>query len=240
MMNNTSSAAGNDDCDDSISIISVISENSSDYYPTTKESSFVSSPQNTTTTTESSPSSTDDLVQSSPSPPSSPSSSSHLWGLELESYDQYPNATIQFRKPFFEQGGDERNDDDDEDELELLHDFLIHTEDYVRYPRSKLTILLRVAPELQRQGPTDLYHCYYSYQEQLEHLQKIVNEAASTSTSTGGLQVFIATAQENDDDLLRCAPIPGSYLMNFDSIQELPEKHTDFLIDLLDVQQVIL
>ena len=41
----------------------------------------------------------------------------------------------------------QREQDEDEEDLEWLEEFLLHIEDYVRYPKSKLTILLRVAPE---------------------------------------------------------------------------------------------
>ena len=75
-----------------------------------------------------------------------------------DDHESYPNATIQFRRPINDTGDTALNSEDvygndndndsalidhlDED-LDLLLDFLIHTEDYVRYPQSKLTILLR-------------------------------------------------------------------------------------------------
>ena len=66
-----------------------------------------------------------------------------------DDHKSYPNATIQFRRPINDTGDNTLNGEDDYDndnldeDLDLLRDFLIHTEDYVRYPRSRLTILLR-------------------------------------------------------------------------------------------------
>lgn len=132
----------------------------------------------------------------------------------------YPNATIQFRNPingesgryFFEDG-----------EIDLLVDFLVHTEDYVKYPRSKLTILLRATSSKTRKD-----------QEELEHLRAIVADAAASRQQ--GLQVFITTTANSnistDGDLLRCAPT-GGILVTFESVWELPQDHLNFLKDLV-------
>ena len=132
----------------------------------------------------------------------------------------YANATIQFRNPingkpgryFFEDG-----------EIDLLVDFLVHTEDYVKYPRSKLTILLRaVSPKT------------WQDQEEFEHIRAIVADAAACRQEA--LQVFITTTASSnistDEDLLRCAPT-GGILVTFESVWELPEDHPNFLKDLV-------
>ena len=41
----------------------------------------------------------------------------------------------------------------DDDELDLLHEFLVHIDEYVHYPRSKLTVLLRVRGDGRRFSP---------------------------------------------------------------------------------------
>lgn len=136
----------------------------------------------------------------------------------------FPNATIQFRNPINGKPGRYYFEDG---EIDLLVDFLIHTEDYVVYPRSKLTILLRAVCPKTREG-----------QEELNHLHAIVADAASSGREP--LQVFITTTASShknanistDDDLLRCAST-GGILVTFESVWELPEDHPDFLKDLV-------
>jgi len=122
-------------------------------------------------------------------------------GARLKGEASYPNATIQFRnlingksRYYFEDG-----------EIDLLVDFLVHTEDYVVYPRSKLTILLRAVPAKTQEDV-----------QELEHLRVIVTDAASVREKA--LQVFITTTvggsgidKNTDEDLLRCAPTGGSW-----------------------------
>jgi len=162
---------------------------------------------------------------------------------EAAEIDSYPNAMLQFRNPI-------NGSDDSDEELCLLVDFLVHTEEYVRYPRSKLTILLRArAPETEED------------REHLEYLRAIVEDASSTTLalesppSLGSenctehqqqrqqqqrppLQVFITTTTSgsssvsSEEDLLRCAPT-GGFLVTFGSVWELPEDHPDFLEDLV-------
>jgi hypothetical protein len=175
--------------------------------------------------------------------------------------DSYPNATIQFRNPINGNNDsrfllkDDDDDDDDDEEIDLLVDFLVHTEDYVRYPRSKLTILLRArVPETEED------------RERLQHLRTIIEDASSTTLasalelesassppSSGSencteqqqqqqqrppLQVCITTTTSgnssvsSEEDLLRCAPT-GGFLVTFGSVWELPEDHPDFLKDLV-------
>jgi hypothetical protein len=163
---------------------------------------------------------------------------SRLTGPSLKNAESYPNATIQFRNPI---NGNGRKWFED-GEVDLLVDFLLHTEDYVRYPRSRLTILLRArAPETNED------------REELEHLRAIVEDAASaySFTSLGisehsepqqhqrpPLQVFITTTNSggasvsSDEDLLRCAPT-GGLLVTFGSVWELPEGYPGFLKDLI-------
>ena len=174
---------------------------------------------------------------------------SHL-DKEAAEMDSYPNATIQFRNPI-------NGRDDSDEELDILVDFLVHTEEYVRYPRSKLTILLRArAPKKEED------------REHLEYLRAIVEDASSTlaleSESASSphssnsehctehcteqqqrqqqqrppLQVFITTTTSgsssvsSEEDLLRCAPT-GGFLVTFGSVWDLPEDHPDFLKDLV-------
>jgi hypothetical protein len=165
---------------------------------------------------------------------------------EAAEMDSYPNVTIQFRNPI-------NGRDDSDEELDILVDFLVHTEEYVRYPRSKLTILLRArAPKKEED------------REHLEYLRAIVEDASSTlaleSESASSphssnsehcteqqqrqqqqrppLQVFITTTTSgsssvsSEEDLLRCAPT-GGFLVTFGSVWDLPEDHPDFLKDLV-------
>lgn len=134
----------------------------------------------------------------------------------------YPDATIQLRNPingksqyYFQDG-----------EIDLLVDFLVHTEDYVVYPRSKLTILLRTVPANTQEEV-----------QELEHLRAIVADAASVREEA--LRVFITTTagessmDKNAEDLVQCAPT-GGILVTFGSVWELPEDHPDFLKDLVE------
>ncbi len=143
-------------------------------------------------------------------------------GAGLKGESSYPNTTIQFRNPingksryYFEDG-----------EIDLLVDFLVHTEDYVVYPRSKLSILLRAVPAKTQEDV-----------QELEHLRAIIADAASVREKA--LRVFITTTdggsgidKNTDEDLLRCAPTRG-ILVTFGSVWELPEDHPHFLKDLV-------
>lgn len=154
--------------------------------------------------------------------------------------ESYPTAIIQFRNPINGKingtGGFL-----DEEEMEELIYFLVHTEEYVRYPRSKLTVLLCArAPE------TD------DDREELQHLQGMIADASSSSSRSASATSFpsgnvdFAEGQRQqrlplqieitivscEEDLLRCAPT-GGFLVTFGSIWELPQDHPDFLIDLV-------
>ena len=140
----------------------------------------------------------------------------------------YPNATIQFRNPingrkhgkhFFEDG-----------EIDLLVDFLVHVEDYVEYPRSKLTILLCAnLPE----SPDE--------REELEHLEAIVADAVAycesplsvvLTSNNKGQRSTNGSGDETDALRPRCAPA-GGILVTFGSVWELPQDHPEFLKDLV-------
>mmetsp|Transcript_19295 Transcript_19295/g.53816 ORF Transcript_19295/g.53816 Transcript_19295/m.53816 type:complete len:511 (-) Transcript_19295:135-1667(-) len=167
--------------------------------------------------------------------------------------ESFPHATIQFKIPIngsFDGCDDGRNGGSVD--LDLLRDFLSHTEDYVSYPRCKLTILLRArAP------------CTPKEEEELSRLRSMVEDAAAFSTlpstlpspsplppSAGGrttttttattivaageelLQVCVVTACGEHDELLRCAPT-GGLLVTFGWVGELPVGHSGFLRDLI-------
>lgn len=140
----------------------------------------------------------------------------------------YPNATIQFRNPingrklgkyFFEDG-----------EIDLLVDFLVHVEDYVEYPRSKLTIFLCAnLPE----NPVE--------REELEHLEAIVADAVAycesplsvvLTTTSKGQRSASGTSDDNDALRPRCAPT-GGILVTFGSVWELPQDNPEFLKNLV-------
>jgi len=168
----------------------------------------------------------------------------------VEDTEAYPCATIQFRNPINGNNSDYARSSHEE-EIDLLMDFLVHTEDYVLYPRSKLTILLRARVPVSEDE-----------QEELQHLRAIVEDASSSSSSSSSsppagsapppgnencteeyrqrppLQVFVTTATSggnsvsSEEDILRCAP-NGGILVTFGSVWELPEGHPDFLKDLV-------
>ena len=150
-------------------------------------------------------------------------SSLDLPGGRLEE-ESYPNATIQFRTPI--NGRNNGNCYFEGGEIDILVDFLVHTEDYIFYPRSKLTILLReIVPETQEAL------------DKLQHIRAIIADAAACGQSS--LPVFITSVSRSrrshsssEEDLLRCAPT-GGILVTFGSVWELPQDHPDFLRDLV-------
>jgi len=138
----------------------------------------------------------------------------------LSEDESYPNAAIQFRHHINGNG-----DGADQEGIDQLIDFLVNTEDYVRYPRSKLTILLRAwVPETKED------------QEDFQQLRAII-EAASNSPPHP-LQVLITTncagssLMSSEENLLRCGT-DGGFLVTFGSVRELPEDHPNFLKDLI-------
>ena len=159
-------------------------------------------------------------------------------------FESYPNAIIQFRNPINVDSSDDCGFFDGE-EIDHLIDFLRHTEEYVRYPRCRLTILLRA-----RVPETD------DDRDELRHLRAIIADASASSPSsspvsatsipsgngefsegqqqqvrTPPLQVDITTVSSGEDPL-RCAPT-GGFLVTFGSVWELPRDHPDFLKDLV-------
>ncbi len=143
---------------------------------------------------------------------------------EYENENSYPpKVTIQFRNPI---NGKHGNQFFEDGEIDLLVDFLVHIDDYVKYPRSKLTVLLCAdLPENSEE------------REELEHLEAILADAAAYGDFP--LSVFLTTSKRhksknwsNDEkDSLRCEPT-GGILVTFGSVWELPQDRPEFLKDL--------
>ena len=134
-----------------------------------------------------------------------------------------PKVTIQFRNPINGKHGKQFFEDG---EIDLLVDFLVHIDDYVLYPRSKLTI--RLCANLP-ENPEE--------REELEHLEAIVADAAAYGDIP--LSVFLTTRERHENknwsndekETLKCEPT-GGLLVTFGSVWELPQDRPEFLKDL--------